>query len=218
MSAVDEFDQANGDNLTSGFPGVESADLSCEVCGTPLVYGGRGRKPKFCDEHKKSGSKSGSASSPKRSTGNTERALLHMETLYDGLATVLAMSGNEASAGYLADKVAKVQEQNRLAFDSDPKLAQMVCRFGEKTGKGIFIAANVGLIVPVLGIARVEMTLKRNAKRGAEPEPEPESGPQRPYTAPQAAQPSAPAPQAQPGAPKPGNPLRDEVNTLRAVN
>ena len=215
MGAVEDFDQENGSDSTPGFPGVESTDLSCEVCATPLVYSGRGRKPKFCDEHKKSSGKSSGATTARRSTGNTERALLHMETLYDGLATVLSMSGNTASAEYLAGKVDKVQEQNRLAFDSDPKLAQMVCRFGEKTGKGIFIAANLGLIVPVLGIARVEMTLKRQKSRA---EAEPETEPYQPFSAPQAAQPTPQPPPAQPGAPKPGNPLRDEVQTLRAVN
>lgn len=35
------------------------SDLSCVVCGVALDYSGRGRKPKFCDEHKRSASVNG---------------------------------------------------------------------------------------------------------------------------------------------------------------
>lgn len=32
-----------------------SSEYLCEVCGKALTYGGRGRKPRFCSEHKKNG-------------------------------------------------------------------------------------------------------------------------------------------------------------------
>lgn len=46
----------NEDDVT--VPGADG--LTCETCGLPLTYGGRGRKPRFCAEHK-----------PNRSTVNT---------------------------------------------------------------------------------------------------------------------------------------------------
>lgn len=33
-------------------PPSSGGELACEVCGVPLHYGGRGRKPKRCDDHK----------------------------------------------------------------------------------------------------------------------------------------------------------------------
>jgi len=35
-----------------------SGELQCQVCGKPLTYAGRGRKPKFCDDHRASRSPS----------------------------------------------------------------------------------------------------------------------------------------------------------------
>lgn len=47
-------------------PPVSDFEYSCEVCGVELTYGGRGRKPKRCAEHK-TGARSGKT--PARASG-----------------------------------------------------------------------------------------------------------------------------------------------------
>lgn len=62
VRTADTFDLDGGPDinyLDEGPPPVSRAtggsDLSCEVCGTPLEWAGRGRKPKYCADHRKGG-------------------------------------------------------------------------------------------------------------------------------------------------------------------
>lgn len=66
---------------------VPGDELACEFpgCGKPLYYSGRGRKPKFCDEHKPSRSR---ASAPR------EKSLdARMRRISAGLAENIVMVG-----------------------------------------------------------------------------------------------------------------------------
>jgi hypothetical protein len=70
---------------------TETTTYTCEVCGKELPYGGRGRPPKRCDEHKKSAAKtppsnngsetkSEAAPRPRPRPGKTEEAPSKAET------------------------------------------------------------------------------------------------------------------------------------------
>lgn len=48
-------------------------ELVCQVCGIPLVYAGRGRKPKFCDEHRTSSART-SGGKARQSSGKASAA------------------------------------------------------------------------------------------------------------------------------------------------
>lgn len=68
-------------------PGNSTGDeLRCETCGTPLTYGGRGRKPRFCADHKPTRAVS------KRSTGTNVDVLIgQMTEMYAGIGGTIGM-------------------------------------------------------------------------------------------------------------------------------
>lgn len=54
----------------------------CQVCGTLLEYGGRGRKPKFCEEHKPQSHKAGEGKTRRTGTGKADREAAELATAY----------------------------------------------------------------------------------------------------------------------------------------
>lgn len=66
-------------------PPVNDFEHSCEVCGIELTYGGRGRKPKRCADHKAGSRKSGGAV---RSSGGRWQ-----QPLQDALTSQFVMVG-----------------------------------------------------------------------------------------------------------------------------
>ncbi len=72
--AVSDVDESLPDDFTPP-PGTPTG-YACEVCGVELTYGGRGRKPKRCDEHKGRTSTSGT---------RTSRTKINVDELHDDL-------------------------------------------------------------------------------------------------------------------------------------
>jgi hypothetical protein len=64
--------------------------LVCEVCGVPLAYSGRGRKPKYCEDHR---SRSGSNTGPRIPTAGGSRASGKDARLRQDLTTMLGGVG-----------------------------------------------------------------------------------------------------------------------------
>lgn len=144
--------------LTSEFETVEfksSDDLACEVCGTPLVYAGRGRKPRFCDEHKP-GTSRPRASGPARGSGGSqvEQAVQVMAGLYEGLnlAFFLADPTGRASMEWVGN-VEKLHDQNRQFLAQNPKLAKQIVKMGTSTGTAGFVFAQGMAVLPPAVIA-----------------------------------------------------------------
>jgi hypothetical protein len=142
-------------------PIIESDDPQCVVCGIPLSYGGRGRKPKYCDEHKKQPANSTPGRS--RATGDVEAALAAMDTLYAGVTMVMMMLNTEAAQTFAAG-IDAAQVQNRMAFTNDVKLTKSITRGAAKGGKGVFVATQVMLVAPA---ARVIYDSQRSAAKRA---------------------------------------------------
>jgi hypothetical protein len=71
LEGVDNIDQIT----TPGSGG----DLTCETCGLALNYGGRGRKPRFCSDHKP-GARSATGSTPAKRKRGKKRGAPGLET------------------------------------------------------------------------------------------------------------------------------------------
>lgn len=136
---------------------------ACIVCGEPLDYSGRGRKPKYCAEHKKGTTRTG----VKSSTAKNERlaaqatdALMQM----NGLASLVFMlSGMPMTAQAVNGAEEGLREQVHAALITDPELATKILSAGTHSAKislviayGMFAAA----VVPV-GV----MEFKQNKER-----------------------------------------------------
>lgn len=152
----------------------ESTDLACEVCGTPLVYAGRGRKPKRCAEHKSSGSSAGSLGGPRggagRGSASVEQAVATLGNLYDavGLAFLLASTEDYPAATIWTAQVPELQTRNRQILQGDPELVKAINRLGVKGGKFAFAAAQIAALTPPLMVASVSLRERQAARTAAQ--------------------------------------------------
>ena len=138
-------------------PAPSAFEYACEVCGTELTYGGRGRKPRFCDEHK-SGSK-GTTTRRAASGKNAQLAQQAADVLSQANAMIALALNLPFSPLQLPVTSATIvaadegfNEQARRALLTDPKLAAMLLRGGGVSGKiGLVVAYGMlaGAIVPV---------------------------------------------------------------------
>jgi hypothetical protein len=150
-------------------------DLSCEVCGVPLIYGGRGRKPRFCEDHKPARS----ASIP-RGSSDVAQALAVMDGMYTMLSMLLTVASPNALVMF-RQQVPMLQERNAVFFAADKNLCKSVCKVGSKGGKTAFVSSNVLAVAPVLAVAvgdmRARSQVKAQAKSATQPVPEPSAPP-----------------------------------------
>jgi len=126
-------------------------EYACQVCGKELHYGGRGRKPKFCDEHKKGGSGTGVA----RKGGNVQLATQAADALVqlNSLCVMgLMLAQLPQTAGALAGTEDGFREQAIAALVTDPALCKSILKAGTTSGKVSLLIAYAmlgGAVVPV---------------------------------------------------------------------
>lgn len=144
-----------------------TSDLVCEVCSKPLVYAGRGRKPRYCDDHKP---KRGAVSSGSANTANARKA----GQAADILANANKIVGFGAMALSMTDTASVIAEQNdsfrSMAYDAllmDQKLCNMILSAGGKSGAAALVLAYVMLGASVAPTAVMEIRTLR-AEREAE--------------------------------------------------
>jgi hypothetical protein len=141
-------------------------EYSCEVCGKELFYSGRGRKPKYCDEHKK-GNKGA-----KRATGtNAQLAAQATEALVqiNNLVCVGSMViGYHETAGAISDREAVFREQVYSALLTDAALCRSILRAGTTSGKISLAIAYAMLAASIVPVSIMEYKDKAETKRNAE--------------------------------------------------
>lgn len=139
---------------------IASDDPTCEVCGTPLVYAGRGRKPTRCDEHKRNKSASNSTRSNKGSTRDVTAAANTLKTLNTAVAVPLMMVAPTAGAEWSA-RLPTLEAQTLSILESDPNLARRLASAGAKGGGLALLLAYAMNLMPVLAVARNELNERR---------------------------------------------------------
>lgn len=128
-------------------PVGESTDPTCETCNAPLYYGGRGRRPRFCDEHK-----------PTRTatSGTGKRGSAKLDDLEAQIAGMLASAGMmlqvvdpfDGNVFILrADAVAK---QWRAAAEKSDAIRRTLERMLETSAVAAFISGAGLLVLPIL--------------------------------------------------------------------
>lgn len=126
-------------------------EYACEVCGKELFYAGRGRKPKFCDEHRKGGSKAGGT--PRTGKGNTQLAAQASEALaqLNALACMGLMVGKlNQTALALSTANDGFREQAYNALLTDPALCKTILKAGATSGKVSLLIA-YGMLAAAVG-------------------------------------------------------------------
>jgi hypothetical protein len=137
----------DGLSLTDDVVSTDPDGIFCVVCGTQLVYGGRGPKPKYCAEHKRNQS-SGSGSTVRRasrSMAGIEQSLAEgYRFLGLGVSAFSEMAGMEI-AGH-ADDLAKSWV---IAAESNPKLRKTLEKMAMTGGMSGVIMAHLMVALPI---------------------------------------------------------------------
>ena len=135
-------------------------EYACETCGKELHYGGRGRKPKYCDEHKRGGS-----TTPRKNLGKNDvlaaqatEALCQMNSIS---AIGLMMFGLPTTASAINNAHDSFREQAYNALLTDPDLCRKILKGGTGSGKIALVIAYGMLGAAVVPVAHMEIKEKR---------------------------------------------------------
>jgi hypothetical protein len=136
-------DETTGQNSPENTDTVPSDGLACVVCGTPLIYAGRGKKPKYCADHKggrgaATGTVSTRSSSP--TLGGTAPAQARAAaSMLARLNMLFAMGLNTLGMNITSAQIVTANEEfenlAREALAADPKLARKIIGVGGSSGK-----------------------------------------------------------------------------------
>jgi hypothetical protein len=114
------------------------SDYQCEVCATPLTYGGRGRKPRFCAEHKPKGS----AASKSKAT-NVDTLIGQITDIYVALGSALTFVPPTAADGMIvATHASQMAESWRPLLIRDAKVRKFWERICTGGGWGTVVMAH----------------------------------------------------------------------------
>lgn len=141
--------------------------LSCEVCGKSLVYGGRGRKPKFCPEHRRQTGKTPTVTrggNEKLATQATE-SLIQINRL-TGLGLRLIGLSSSSEMIMFCEEGFRVQAYEALL--TDPALCKQILSAGAVSGKFSLAIAYAMMGAQVAPVAMMEIKQKRADKQEAE--------------------------------------------------
>lgn len=123
----------------------------CDVCGDPIPYSGRGRRPKKCAEHKTRTTARQGAASVRRSSGKTAARITALE---NDLTKEFALFGKGVAKVLPTFGVTVVKRAERTAAalariaEDNPKLMQIL-----EVGTKIAPAIDLGETAAALGLA-----------------------------------------------------------------
>jgi len=132
-------------------PGIEPDDAgpnsedTCEVCGKPLVYLGKGRHPTRCQEHKRGAS---TRSGPRAQTASIERISLHTAMLVQTVGSLIGMVESfdgfvvQANAEALGKAVGNIAER-------DPAFRRKLEAMLARTSYAELVALGMAMMTPI---------------------------------------------------------------------
>lgn len=136
-------------------------------CNVALTYGGRGRKPKYCDDHKrKSGASKAPATGSASAQGKQAAAVL---VQLNGLVCMGLMVAPmpfrlPTTASAIAAANDEFERQAALALTSDPALAKLILKGGAASGKMALVIAYGMLAGAVAPVAVLEYKANRESR------------------------------------------------------
>lgn len=159
------------DGPKDAIPPVFDVEYPCTVCGREAgPYGGRGRKPTKCPDHKRSSGSSGS--SPKTRGSNAvlaAQAADNLAQLNNMLSFGSMAVGFNATASAIANSNEGFRQAAYEALLTDPALCRSILRAGKTGGKFALMMAYAMFGMNVVPVAMMELN-ERKAQREAERE------------------------------------------------
>lgn len=153
-------------------PFETEAEYVCLTCGTAIEYSGRGRKPKYCDQHKRRASTAGNRSAS--GTSNNEKlAAMAVDVLCQGNAAVtvgLMFMRLNRTASAVAERDDPFRVQAYEALKLDPALCKLILKGGASSGKVALVVAYAMMAASVAPVLIEEMKERRAEKEETEDE------------------------------------------------
>jgi hypothetical protein len=137
-------------------------EYACETCGKELHYGGRGRHPRFCEEHKPRGA-SNISTRKSSAKGDVAAALSALDMMYDLLGMGFLVVGAHDAADLFKESREQLKEKNESYLSNDAALAKSLAKLGRTGGRYAFATAQIATVGPVLILATGEVTQRRRA-------------------------------------------------------
>lgn len=146
--------------LTTETVGDEYPD-KCVVCSAGIPYGGKGPRPKYCDEHKKNKSKTSPRVSARGAEATARTAAGLLGQLNGLIGMGLAMYGLKMTAETIQTANDQFVEQATIALTNDPKLAKKIVGLGATSGKASLAVAYGMLGASIAPVAMFELKQKK---------------------------------------------------------
>lgn len=151
-------------------PLTNEPEFACEICGVELIYSGRGRKPKRCDDHKRNNTRRNSipAGSNDKLAAMATDVLCQVNGIFAMGAAFMTLF---RTAGAVNDRDEVFRVQTYEALKTDVALCKKIVSAGSKSAIFSLIVAYGMLAASVAPVALEELKEKRE-KRLAEQEDE----------------------------------------------
>lgn len=158
-------------------PDLSDVEYPCEVCGKESgPYGGRGRKPKRCADHKKQPTVSGS----RKLTGNAANLAAQATQVLvqvNGMLAVGAMGMQMFNTAHaIAEANPNFEQQAHQALLTDPELCRLILKSGGASAKVSLAMAYVGMGMAILPTALQDVQTRRAVRAAKKAEKDAESG------------------------------------------
>jgi len=156
-------------NVTRDETPPQEFEYSCVVCGTEIFYGGRGRKPKYCDEHRTGNSpnKESTRHKTKVTGGPAQLAAQATEALIqvNGLVSILLMVFKmPMTASAIAVANDAFRESTYAALLTDQELCRTILKAGTTSGKIALLISYAMLAAAVVPVGILEFIENQKAK------------------------------------------------------
>lgn len=145
LSKLDSFD--TGIPADVDMPPLVSDDPVCQVCGVPLTYGGRGRKPKFCDDHKQTKTTSGSGRKT-AGAGTVDAAMASLE-FCEGIFSIALLMASPAAAVQWSASLPELRAKNRAILNGNPALCKSIAKTSSKVSPYMLLGSYGYALAPV---------------------------------------------------------------------
>lgn len=168
MTAPEDADFIFVDEVPETGNPVAVGGLECETCGKPLTYGGRGRKPRFCDEHKRNAT---ARTGGRGKSAVVDRAIVELRVLY-GVAGKGLSYWDRGAGELVIDNSDKLAESYRLLLETNDKFRKLFADIENKAAWLPILMVHGDLIAAIMIRRAFEKTIKAQEAKEAETQEE----------------------------------------------
>jgi hypothetical protein len=159
------FTEADPTEVFDTVPSADDVEYPCETCGRESgPYSGRGRKPRFCTDHKPKRQ----AASGVRVTGKANDMAAQAAKTLSSINGIIALAAGSfgflQTMGAIFDRNEDFEKTAYAALVTDPKLARQILSVGETSAKLTLGMAYLSMGAGIAPILASEYKLKKEAR------------------------------------------------------